>query len=306
MRANGRKWRREPRRDRRKADTRAGHPRISSRQCASYRPDSHRSGLCGRGDPRRRLCAAASSLLRRDQLHRLLTPEILLFAACALIGELVPLKVVTRGVEGEVTTSTTFAFAAMLVAGPACALRRARRRELRRRRHARQGRPPSCSSTAASTRSRSPPPPRRCTSSPVVPRVGAEPTSRRTTCRASLAAASVFFVVNSVLVSTVIALVQQLRIGRYLVQDWFFQVSTGGLMLGLAPMVAARRRLRAAVGRAAVPAAARRPPRRPRGDRQGAPGAARRAHRAAEPRRCSATASSRRSTPAAAPVASPP
>ena len=35
-----------------------------------------------------------------------------------------------------------------------------------------------------------------------------------------------------------IALVQGLRIGRHVVQDWFFQVSTGGLMLGLAPMVA--------------------------------------------------------------------
>ena len=35
-----------------------------------------------------------------------------------------------------------------------------------------------------------------------------------------------------------IALVQQLKVGRYLVQDWFFQVSTGGLLLGLAPMLA--------------------------------------------------------------------
>ena len=43
---------------------------------------------------------------------------------------------------------------------------------------------------------------------------------------------------HSTLVATVIALVQGLRIGRYLVQDWFFQVSTAGLMLGLAPMVA--------------------------------------------------------------------
>jgi diguanylate cyclase (GGDEF)-like protein len=32
--------------------------------------------------------------------------------------------------------------------------------------------------------------------------------------------------------------VQDVKVGRYLVQDWFFQVSTGGLLLGLAPMVA--------------------------------------------------------------------
>ena len=36
-------------------------------------------------------------------LPALFTREVLLFAGCALVGELVPLKVVTRGVEGEVT-----------------------------------------------------------------------------------------------------------------------------------------------------------------------------------------------------------
>jgi len=46
----------------------------------------------------------------------------------------------------------------------------------------------------------------------------------------------VFFLVNSALVATVIALAQGARVGRYLVQDCFFQASTGGLMLGLSPM----------------------------------------------------------------------
>ena len=131
-------------------------------------------------------------------------------------------------------------------------------------------------------------------------------TSRRSDLPGILAAAAVFFVVNSALVATVIALVQRSRIGRYLVQRL--------LLPGLdrrpdaRPRAdgRARRRLRAAGDRAAVPAAARRAPRRPRGDRQGAPGAARRAHRPAEPRAVPATASSRRSTPAAAPIASPP
>ena len=52
-------------------------------------------------------------------LDRLLDPELALFALCALVGELVPLKVHTRGSEGEVTTSTCFALALMLAGGPA-------------------------------------------------------------------------------------------------------------------------------------------------------------------------------------------
>ena len=51
-------------------------------------------------------------------LDRLLTPELALFAVCAVVGELVPLKVHTRGSEGEVTTSTCFALAMMLAGGP--------------------------------------------------------------------------------------------------------------------------------------------------------------------------------------------
>src|SRR5215212_5217620 len=69
------------------------------------------------------LAALAATLYLSDgSLHHLPTREVLLFGACALIGELVPLKVVTRGVEGEVTTSTTFAFATLLAAGPAAAI----------------------------------------------------------------------------------------------------------------------------------------------------------------------------------------
>jgi hypothetical protein len=65
---------------------------------------------------------AITVLQDRDALSALATREVILFACCALIGELVPLKVVTRGVEGEVTTSTTFAFATLLAAGPAPAV----------------------------------------------------------------------------------------------------------------------------------------------------------------------------------------
>src|SRR3954471_17906839 len=55
-------------------------------------------------------------------LDRLLSPEALVFLAFAFFGEFVTLKVFTRGAEGEVTTSTTFALAAMLIAGPLAGL----------------------------------------------------------------------------------------------------------------------------------------------------------------------------------------
>ena len=149
-------------------------------------------------------------------LTRLASPEILFFAGCALIGELVPLKVVTRGVEGEVTTSTTFAFAAMLVAGPACAFVALVGASFAA--DAMRGKAPTKllfnSSQYAIT----------ITAAAValhfltgVPRVGSEFHFAPEDLPGILAAASVFFVVNSVLVATVIALVQQLRIGRYLV-----------------------------------------------------------------------------------------
>ncbi len=57
-----------------------------------------------------------------ETLDQFLDPELALFALCALVGELVPLKVHTRGSEGEVTTSTCFALALMLAGGPAVAM----------------------------------------------------------------------------------------------------------------------------------------------------------------------------------------
>src|ERR1700755_1168462 len=68
------------------------------------------------------LCTAALLVFDAGELHLVLTPEIALFVVCALVGDFVPLKVFTRGAEGEVTTSTCFAVAAMLAAGPLAAL----------------------------------------------------------------------------------------------------------------------------------------------------------------------------------------
>src|SRR3954449_59073 len=67
-------------------------------------------------------CAVALGIVDAGQLHLVATPEVALFMLCALIGDFVPLKVFTRGAEGEVTTSTCFAVAAMLAAGPLAAL----------------------------------------------------------------------------------------------------------------------------------------------------------------------------------------
>ena len=64
------------------------------------------------------LCSAALIKDGWGDLHRLWSPEAVMFFLFAFCGEFIPLKVFTRGAEGEVTTSTTFALAAMLVAGP--------------------------------------------------------------------------------------------------------------------------------------------------------------------------------------------
>jgi diguanylate cyclase (GGDEF)-like protein len=182
-------------------------------------------------------CIAVVFALDGTHLGRMLTAEVALFSVCAFAGELMPLKVVTRGVEGEVTTSGTFAFATLLVAGPACAIAAF-----------------GGASFAADLVRRKPPVKLLFNSGQYAISVTASalvlglltgvPRSGETVhfvpgdLPGILAAAAVFFLVNSSLVATVIALVQGVRVGRYLVQDWFFQVSTGGLLLGLAPMVA--------------------------------------------------------------------
>src|SRR3954471_20426855 len=63
-------------------------------------------------------CMAWLGFKGADHLESLPAPEVAIFALFALVGECVPLKVFTRGAEGEVSTSTTFAMATMLAAGP--------------------------------------------------------------------------------------------------------------------------------------------------------------------------------------------
>ena len=69
-----------------------------------------------------------------------------------------------------------------------------------------------------------------------VPRAGQfhfEPTD----VPAILAAALTFFIVNTSLVAAVVAMVEGVGIWRYLVNDWFAEASTTGLMLGLSPII---------------------------------------------------------------------
>src|SRR3954471_16897364 len=68
------------------------------------------------------VCAVGVTISGAGDFHRLWSPEALMFFLFAFFGEFVTLKVFTRGAEGEVTTSTTFALAAMLIAGPLAGL----------------------------------------------------------------------------------------------------------------------------------------------------------------------------------------
>ena len=168
-------------------------------------------------------------------LSLLLSPEVAIFAVFALVGEFVPLKVFTRGAEGEVTTSTTFAMATMLAAGPLAsfiALAGANVLADGVRRKSPKKVAFNISQYAITV-----------AASGVVleavtglPRMQ-EPHLRPTDLIGILLAAFVFFVVNTGLVATVIALAQRLSVWRYLAEDIFFQAATAGLMLGLAPVV---------------------------------------------------------------------
>jgi diguanylate cyclase (GGDEF)-like protein len=164
-----------------------------------------------------------------------LTPEIGLFALCALIGDCLPLKVFTRGAEGEITTSTCFAFAALLAAGPVAALLALVAANLIvdvYRRKAAQKVAFNIAQYAISV-----------AAAGVVLKLTTElpradaPHMLPSDLFGVLLAVAAFFVVNSVVVATVIALVQRTKVLRYLVQDLFNQVATGGLLLGLAPVV---------------------------------------------------------------------
>ncbi|MDA0165940.1 EAL domain-containing protein [Solirubrobacter ginsenosidimutans] len=164
-----------------------------------------------------------------------LTPEIAIFALCAFIGDFLPLKVFTRGAEGEITTSTCFAFAALLAAGPLAALIALVAANLivdAFRRKAAQKVAFNVAQYAISVAAAA----MVLKATTGMPRPDG-PHLEPSDLAGVMLAIAAFFVVNSTLVATVIALVQRTRVLRYLIDDIFNQVATGGLLLGLAPVV---------------------------------------------------------------------
>jgi diguanylate cyclase (GGDEF)-like protein len=168
-------------------------------------------------------------------LSKLFSPEVAIFALFALVGEFVPLKVFTRGAEGEVTTSTSFALATMLVAGPLAAFAALaganlladglRRKPVKKVAFNVAQYATTIAAAGAVMKATTGLP--RAHGPHLVPGdlIGI------------MCAAGMFFVVNTALVATVIAFVQRLSVFRYLAHDLFFQAATAGLMLGLAPVV---------------------------------------------------------------------
>src|SRR4051794_27368739 len=180
-------------------------------------------------------CMAWLGFNGADHLESLLAPEVAIFALFALVGEFVPLKVFTRGAEGEVSTSTTFAMATMLAAGPLAAFAVLAGANL----------------VADGIRRKSPKKVAFNISQYAIAVAASGVVLQATTGlpRAHdphlipsdligiLAAAAMFFIVNTGLVATVIAFAQRLSVWRYLAEDIFFQAASAGLMLGLAPVV---------------------------------------------------------------------
>ena len=168
------------------------------------------------------------------ELHLLFTPEAMMFWLFAFCGEFVPLKVFTRGAEGEVTTSTTFAIATMLVAGPLAALlalalanviadalqRKALKKILFN--FAQYAITVGASGLVLHLTT-------------TLPRSDV-PHLLPSDLPGILLAAATFFVFNAGLVSMVIALAQRVSVFKYMARDLLFQASINGLMLGLAPI----------------------------------------------------------------------
>src|SRR4051794_20576564 len=63
-----------------------------------------------------------AAVIATSDLSAYASPAVWLLTALAVAGELRPIKVVRRGAEGEITFSTAFAFALLILAGPGPAL----------------------------------------------------------------------------------------------------------------------------------------------------------------------------------------
>ena len=181
------------------------------------------------------LASLAATLLTTSGLPG--QPGALLWALLVglLVAELLPINVVVRGQEGELLTSTAFAFALLIAFGPGVAV------------------PALCAGSLVGDLVRRKPWPRAVfnvsqyaialTAAGAVQALllGGPPESSSSLAGADLplvlVAGLVFFVLNTVLVDTVLALSARRRVWEHIRSGFLAQVSTAGFALGLAPVM---------------------------------------------------------------------
>jgi diguanylate cyclase (GGDEF)-like protein len=157
------------------------------------------------------------------------------FLACVIAAELAPINVMLRGREGEIVTSTAFAFAMLIAFGPGIAVPAlalggligdlVRRKPIQRLLFnvAQYSLSMFVAGLVLSTISEVPRLPLHSFTGADLPQI--------------MVAGGVFFVVNTALVATVIALAQGIGIWKYFSKDFIMQASTAGLALGMSPVL---------------------------------------------------------------------
>ncbi len=157
-----------------------------------------------------------------------------LIACGVLAGELFPIQVRRRGADGEITPSTTFGFALLIAAGPVAVLLQA------------------AASTGADLITRKAPAKLAFNAGQYALSLGAAALVLGATTPVPRAGADaftsgdlgwivvagiVFFVVNSGLVATVLALLDRTSVWRYLAEDFIFQAASAGALLAVSPII---------------------------------------------------------------------
>jgi diguanylate cyclase (GGDEF)-like protein len=179
--------------------------------------------------------AVFAALLGTGELGHILSARSLLFADFVILGELLPITVPRQGEADEITTSTTFSLALLLTAGiPAAIVAQVigsvLADGLRRKPWWKAGFNAAQYALSLSA------------AGGVLILFSGTGFSRAHFVSAGsllpiLAAGAVFFLVNTSLTATALALAQGVRIRGYLGPDLLFQLSTEGVLLLLAPVV---------------------------------------------------------------------
>ena len=162
-------------------------------------------------------------------------PTLLLwvFVACVVVAELFPVNVLLRGREGEILISTGFAYAMLVTFGPSAAIPALALGALVADVAARKAPSRLLFNVAQYSLSLWVAWAVLAVTSdlPGAPFTGGD-------LPAILLAGAVFFVVNTALVAAVIALASGIGVWKYFTRDFLMQASTGGLSLGLSPIIA--------------------------------------------------------------------